>query len=241
MRLVAWNIRAGGGARVGRIARHLADWQPSVVVLSEFRRTPPSQELAARLAQLGLVHQHATCPANEPGRNALLVASRWRLVPLRTRSAPREPARWLAVRVESPEPLRLGALHVPNKVTGRKYAFHDAVVAVARHWRRDPAMLIGDTNSGWPGLDEQVPCFGPRERAFLESIERLGWSDAFRRLRGRARAFTWYSPNGDNGFRLDQAFANPALIPRLRHVSHRWAGGRRSGVSDHAALLVDLA
>ncbi len=240
MRIVAWNIRAGGGKRAERIAHQLARWRPSVVVLCEFRGTPPSGEIASRLSQLGLVHQRTTLAADQPARNALLVASRW---PLRTMSsplAPREPCRWLSLRVAAPEPLVLGAMHIPNKATGRKYEFHDSVVSLAARWRRQPAILVGDTNTGWPGLDEEVPCFGPGEAAFLESIAALGWADAFRHLRGRARAYTWYSPNGRNGFRLDQAFLNPALLPRLRRASYRWGGGRGGGLSDHAAILVDL-
>ena len=42
MRLVSWNIRAGGGRRVEGIAEQIARWQPDVVALSEFRATPPS-------------------------------------------------------------------------------------------------------------------------------------------------------------------------------------------------------
>ena len=45
MRVVAWNIRAGGGARADAIARQLARWQADVVALSEFRATPPSARL----------------------------------------------------------------------------------------------------------------------------------------------------------------------------------------------------
>ena len=62
-------------------------------------------------------------------------------------------------------------------------------------------------------------------------------------VRGAVRAYTWYSPNGGNGFRIDQAFVNRQLRPRLRDVRYDW--GRRVGrpsrrLSDHAALLVDL-
>ena len=241
MRIVSWNIRAGGGVRAERIARQLVRLRPSVVALSEFRATPPSRGLAALLSEAGLVHQRATAATEHPSTNALLVASRF---PLRVLTAPfaaDEQCRWLAVRVESPQPLTLGALHVPCKVSGRKYAFHDAVVSVANRWRRRPAILVGDTNSGLPGLDEQVPCFGAGEQAFFDSIAKLGWTDAFRHLRGRARAYTWYSPNGGNGFRLDQGFVNRALLPRLTGASHTWAGGRHRGLSDHAALVIDLS
>jgi hypothetical protein len=50
MRIVFWNIRAGGGVRVGRIAAQLGRWAPDAVALCEFRATPPSLELARSLA-----------------------------------------------------------------------------------------------------------------------------------------------------------------------------------------------
>jgi exodeoxyribonuclease-3 len=137
----------------------------------------------------------------------------------------------------------LAAVHVPNRVSGIKWVFLDAVVAHLRAWRRGPAVLIGDTNSGVPGIDDEVPCFNAREAGWMRTLERLGWIDAFRRLHGDARAYTWYSPNGRNGFRLDQAFLNRELTPRLKSAEYAW-GGRGfapRGPSDHAALLVDLA
>src|SRR5436309_12458963 len=121
MRIVAWNIRAGGGQRVGRISRYLERWAPDAVVLSEFRATPPSLELARSLASHGLSHQCTSASRRNPRANALLVAARWPVSPLRLRAQPREPGRWLLVSVNAPRPLLLGAMHVPNRVTGRKY------------------------------------------------------------------------------------------------------------------------
>jgi exonuclease III len=135
-------------------------------------------------------------------------------------------------------------MHVPNRVTGRKDTFYAEVLATITRWRRGPALLLGDTNSGRPGVDEEVAVFGPREAAWLDAIDRLGWADAFRLLRGAERAYTWYSPNGRNGFRLDQAFVNRALQPRLAGVAHDWGARRRAGrglaLSDHAAVVLDL-
>jgi len=240
MRIVAWNILAGGGKRVASIAKQLERWQPCVVMLCEFRGTPPSPTLASHLSRMGLTHQRSTAEAENPAKNALLVASRWPLRCFHSAGEPEEPCRWLSVRVASPEPFSLGAMHIPNRSTGRKYVFHDAVVSLAGRWSRRPAILVGDTTPGWPRLDEEVPFFGPREATFLESVQSLGWGDAVRDLRGRARAYTWYSPNGRNGFRLDQAFLSPSLLPRLEGVSHVWAGGRAAKLSDHAALLIDV-
>ncbi|MGH7354751.1 MAG: endonuclease/exonuclease/phosphatase family protein [Candidatus Rokuibacteriota bacterium] len=244
MRIVAWNIRAGGGERVGAIVRQLAAWAPDVVVLSEFRATPPSRALAAALADSALPHQLTTAGPRSPGTNALLVASRWPLSRVRLGSEPREPARWLAAVVQAPLPLVLGAMHVPNRVSGRKYPFLDAVLACARRWRRGPALFVGDTNSGRRVVDEEAPAFSAREEGWIDALAGHGWADAFRHLRGDARAYTWYSPNGRNGFRIDQAFVNATLLAQLKDAAYVWGRraprARRDALSDHAALLVDL-
>jgi exonuclease III len=245
MRVVAWNIRAGGGERAGGIGRQLARWGPDVVALSEFRATPPSRALAEALARQGLAHQLTTARPQDPGVNALLVAARWPLQPLRLRAQPREPARWLVVRVQSPLPLVVGAMHVPNRVSGRKWPFLDAVLGCARGWTHGPALFAGDTNSGRRDIDEESPAFNAREEGWIDALAGCGWHDAFRHLSPGTRAYTWYSPNGRNGFRIDQAFVNAALLAHLEGAAYLWGGagrrGRRAALSDHAALLVDLA
>ena len=245
MRVVAWNIRAGGGVRAAAIARQLARWRPDVAALSEFRGTPPSSGLASALAGHGLRHQLSTASARTPGANALLLASRWPLGLLRLRAEPREPGRWLVAQVASPVPMVLGAMHVPNRVGGRKWPFLDAVLGCARRWTHGPAVFVGDTNSGRRDIDEQVPAFNAREEGWIDALAGCGWHDAFRHLRPQARAYTWYSPNGGNGFRIDQAFVNAALLERLVRATYAWGGARRlarrDALSDHAALLVDLA
>ncbi len=243
MRIVFWNIRAGGGTRVEGLARQLGRWAPDVVALCEFRATPPSCELARALAAFGLAHQCTTADRADPSANRLLLAARWPLRRLRSRAEPAEPGRWLLAAIDAPRPLMLGAVHVPNRVTGRKDAFYAGVLGLLRRWRRGPALLLGDTNSGLPGIDEEAPAFGPREAAWLETLGRLGWLDAFRLVRGPARAYTWYSPNKGNGFRIDQAFVNRELVSRLRDVRYDWgsrARPRAATLSDHAALLLDL-
>jgi len=248
MRVVSWNIRAGGGVRIAAIADQISRWSPDVVALSEFRGTTPSAELARALGERGLSHQLCTASPGLPRVNALLVASRWPLTRVRLRSAPvAEAGRWLLAHVAGPAPLTLGAMHVPNRVTGRKFPFLDAVLGMAHTWRRGPALLVGDTNSGLIDLDEQVPAFSAEEDGWIRGLEAAGWIDAFRFFNASERAYTWYSPNGGNGFRIDQPFVNRALRPRLRSASYVWgvtAYGRarapRHALSDHAALLVDL-
>ena len=243
MRVVFWNIRAGGGVRTAAIARQIRAWGADAVALAEFRGTPPSGDLARALRALELPYQWTTADPARPHVNSLLLASRWPLRRLRLSCAPAEPCRWLLARILAPRPLALGVMHVPNRISGRKYPYLDAVLAASRrHWA-GPALLIGDTNSGRIGVDEQVPAFNRIEDGWMQGLDEAGWTDAFRHLRGGARAYTWYSPNGGNGFRIDQAFVNRALQPRLRDFRYDW--GRRARLtgrrpSDHAAMVIDL-
>ena len=161
--------------RVARIAVQLARWTPDAVALCEFRASPPSLELARSIAALGLAYQCTTADAAEPHANRLLIATRFPMRRLRLRLGPGDPGRLLLLAsVDSPEPLTLGAMHVPNRVTGRKDLFYAAVLAVLERWRRGPTVLLGDTNSGRPGLDEETAVFGPREEAWLSGLEQSG-------------------------------------------------------------------
>jgi exonuclease III len=244
VRLVSWNIRAGGGKRIDAISRALTRWAPDVVVLSEFRGTAPSCVLAERLCRLGLTHQRSTADAQRPVVNALLVASRYPLRRLRTPPV-EDRMRMLPVHIDAPHApdLRLLAVHVPNRVTGRKYPFLDAVVQwAARPQNRATGIILGDTNSGLRGIDEESPAFNLIEETWFTRLAEAHWHDLYRRQNGARRAYTWYSPNGDNGFRLDQLFACESLSSRFEAMRYRWAGGsRRSGVSDHAAIIAELS
>ncbi|MFZ2651748.1 MAG: endonuclease/exonuclease/phosphatase family protein [Burkholderiaceae bacterium] len=243
MRIISWNIRAGGGRRALEIAEQLRVWEPDVVILCEYRATEPSRALAQQLNSSGLVFQRTTADPSCPSANAVLVASRWRTRSVRLGCIPDEPRRWLHVNIASPRALAVLAVHVPNRSSGRKYPFLNALADAARVWRGPPALIIGDSNSGRIGIDEQAPAFNAFEDRWMLRMRELGWQDAFRLIHAERREFTWYSPNGKNGFRIDQAFLHPRLVPRLTSIAHRWggdAGGRRDRLSDHAALLLDL-
>ena len=89
------------------------------------------------------------------------------------------------------------AVHIPNRVTGRKYPFMDAAVNVIQKWNGPPGILIGDTNSGRIGIDEETQAFTAFEDHWLAKIAALGWQDAFRTLhcqkRGECLCFLIYA------------------------------------------------
>ncbi len=232
---------AGGGKRADAIATQILAWEPAIVALAEFRGTPPSQAIAHNLAVNGLSHQLTTANATARARNALLLASRYPLMPIVRASSPAPAHRWLLSQVDAPLPFYLGVMHIPNMHTGLKTPYHDAVLSLVNTWDQGAGLLIGDTNSGLPEIDEEAPAFTAKEAAFMNGMESADWHDAFRRLHGRRRAYSWYSPNGRNGFRLDQAFVNADLIDRVQSCRYIWgqAAGLRQ-LSDHAALVLEI-
>ncbi len=230
MRIVSWNIRAGGGQRALQIAEQIEAWRPDVVALCEFRATEPSRSLAVQLRASGLIHQRTTVDANYPSINSILVASRYPVRTVRLGGAPNEPHRWLHVNIAAPQALAIVAVHVPNRASGRKTAFLNAVIDAVAAWRGPPALVIGDTNTGRIGIDEESSAFNASEDMWMVRMEELGWRDGFRRVHVDRREFTWYSPNRGNGFRLDQAFLHPHLVPRLTAVAHHWGAPIEAGV-----------
>ncbi len=244
MRIIAWNICAGGGKRVPEINDQLKRWKPDLIALSEFRGTAFSLELASLIKRWGLIYQLDSTDRHHPATNSLLLASRHRLKRIRLRSNLSSSQRWLMASVDSNPPIIVGAMHVPNRITGKKYPFQDSVLELVSKWKRGKALLIGDTNSGIPGIDEEVPAFNKTEKRWIENLHKLGWIDAFRKLHHNKATYTWYSPNKGNGFRLDQAFINRPLLPHLRGIDYKWAnaiGTKRNALSDHAAIVLDLS
>ncbi len=244
MRIVSWNIRAGGGKRRAGILAQLIAWQPDIIALSEFRGTPASQQLAEELAAAGWPYQYQSTDPTKRATNALLTASASPLDTLTIKYAPKSPQRWLVTKVSGPFPLIIGNMHIPNFYTGLKYPYHRAILRLMRNWQLGPALFIGDTNSGKAYLDDVTGVFWKREHQWMEAIEARGWVDAFRQLHGETRVYSWYS-HKDNGYRLDQAFLSPDIMPALQSMSYEWGRDandpeRREALSDHAAILLDL-
>src|SRR5207248_10765086 len=74
MRLLAWNIRQGGGSRLARIADALSHHEADILVLSEYRGGEAAVRLRAALQSLG--YRYATALAPPPGRSGVLLAAR---------------------------------------------------------------------------------------------------------------------------------------------------------------------
>ena len=108
---------------------------------------------------------------------------------------------------------------------------------------RSPSLLgglcaiVGDFNTVLHGIDETGATFA-EDRSFQEPVT-LGWLDAWRKVNGSAREYSWFSQRG-NGFRIDHALCPPRLAGTVVSARYKHAY-REQGISDHSPLIVDFS
>jgi exonuclease III len=257
VRLVTWNV-AGRVARQPEQAAAIAAVGADVVALQEVTaRTLPLWRAA--LAEAGF----SACEAALDG----LVAGAGRRRPLGVLTAARQPLERLPATPDVPWPERVlccsvGGVEIVNLHSPiapapelAKICTHEAVAAYLAEPAARPRVLCGDLNTPRRELpDGDVLTFahdsagrlrperGERwdraERALVHGLRERGWVDAFRELHGYGeREASWTFAGDRGGWRLDHVLAE-GLDPVAAAYAHEW---RRSGLSDHSALLVDLA
>ena len=229
LRLLAWNIRHGGGARLPAIIAALARHEADLLVISEYRGGDSGARLRAALAVSGYEHQTSLVPP--PGKNGVLIAARR---PFREHGAVSEavPEPYRMVRVEVAG-LRLTGIYMPNILA--KVPYWEALIA-ALAAEAGPALAIGDFNTCRAYVDE--PGAIDATAHFMDKVEAIGFCDLWRRRYPEGREFSWYSTRG-NGFRIDHAFLSPALAADAGAVRYSHAE-RLAGLSDHSPLILDL-
>jgi exonuclease III len=240
VRLISWNVLAGGGSRCRSIVRRLRRYDADVIVLQE---TMPlrAPELCGTLGGAGYAH-HVAAP--RVGRDrGLCLLSRLPLRPVRGPAPPHArlwPRGWLEVELLG-SGARVAAVYGPAAGPPLP-AFWDAAAAWLACRARRPFIMLGDFNAGASQLDAQGYRF-KAGRGFA-ALARTGLVDLWRRQHGDRTEHTWYSTPGGGraprGFRIDHAFASPVLAERVTGCRYDHEV-RRRGWSDHSLLVVDVA
>src|SRR5437764_12765595 len=231
LRLLAWNIRQGGGTRLARIIAAIAQHEADVLVISEYRGGKSGERLRAALASTGYAHvTGATPPA---GGNGVLIAARQAFDdggPL-TDTVP-EPHRIVRAYFGA---LRIYGIYMPNLL--KKVPYWQALIAaLAAEPLQTEALAIGDFNTCRAYVDEPGaidPC-----AHFMDAVADIVFCDLCCRRYPDGREFSWYSTRG-NGFRIDHAFLSPALAGHAGDIRYSH-DERTSGLSDHSALRLDF-
>jgi exodeoxyribonuclease-3 len=256
VRLITWNV-AGRVTRQPEQVEAIAAAGGDVVALQEVTaRTLPLWRDA--LARLGFdACETALDPSLPKGprrRLGVLTAAR---EPLERLPAP--PGlpwleRVLCCRLGDVEVVNLHSPIAPAPELA-KVRTHEAVAAYLAAAPDATRVLCGDLNTPRRELpDGDVLTFahdsagrlrperGERwdaaERALVHGLRERGWVDAFRALHGYGeREASWTFAHDRGGWRLDHVLVR-GLRPLASAYAHDW---RRLGLSDHSALVVDLA
>jgi len=266
VRVISWNV-ARRSSRLAEQAMALAERQPDVIALQEItRRTAPLWKRA--LETIGLPHTRISLDEAHVGREP--ASRRATGVLVATRHPPEETTplalpwpetttaatAWsqCAGRVE------IHCVHVPNAANGWvKVRTLEAIRAGLAAAPPGARVLCGDLNTPRRELPSgEVISFArdskgrlrPKrgaewdqaELGVVPGLREIGYADAFRTLHGYERrepSWTWRRIAGHGGgWRLDHLFASAELRPTASLYHHAW---RDEGLSDHAALEVELA
>jgi exodeoxyribonuclease III len=255
VRLVTWNV-AGRVSRQPEQARAIAAVAADVVALQEVTaRTLPFWRAALADAGFSACETSLDIAPAAQGRRRLgvLSAARRPLGRLPPPAVP-WPERVLCATVDGVEVVNLHSPISPAPDLA-KVRTHEVVAAYLLASSATPRVLCGDLNTPRRELpDGDVLTFahdsagrlrperGERwdraERALVHGLREHGWVDAFRALHGyEGRHASWTFAHDRGGWRLDHVLVR-GLEPAAATYAHEW---RRMGLSDHSALIVDLA
>ena len=243
MQLMTWNIRHGGGSRVGAICDFICARSSvglsaplSTVILTEFRSGETGEQIRTALEECGFKNQ-VVAPTASPKQNSVLVASKH---PFKAQTFPKlgkDQNRCVKVEFEQ---LTLYALYFALGL--EKVPLFEFLCTLDPSLLDRKALLIGDFNTGQNGVDHEGVKFTAAE--YLEKLLEQGWVDTWRSRHPKAREYSWYSRKDGkplNGFRIDQALASPKLDIEIRSV--RYLHELREGnapLSDHSAMVLEF-
>lgn len=225
LRILALNIRHGGGSRASKIIDYLDSQECDVLVLSEFRCNSSGIKIAKHLNAQGFTVQ---VPEQvDKNKNTVAVASR---VPfeLGDFSFPNE---WSCNSINLAS-LTIIGVYFPMKT--EKAPLFDWFLNNAGLWRK--TVIIGDFNTGLDALDltggSKFFC-----EAQFDQLSNTVLVDGYRSLHGNRQEFSWCS-NAGNSFRIDHALLTRDLSDRISSVIYDHS--TRSVVSDHSAIILEL-
>ena len=238
MKVLAWNIRHGGGPPT--IAAALTAHDPDVIVLTEYR-DPGSMAILDQLRFFGWPHTAAS-PV-QGLTNGVAIVSKHPFEPRDTPISGPDMDRWSAevflgshalgiVGIYAPLPNNFGA---PAGVQRRFWAGgHELMDRRAG----ERLILLGDFNTCAPGTDgpNRLPCCDA-----FEALPTFGWVDAWRAVNPHASDFSYVdlTRKARTRWRIDHAFVSPPLTGYVRACRYSHVE-REQGLSDHSILILDL-
>ena len=258
MKLATFNIN-GIKARIDALPAWLGQSNPDVVCLQEIKSVDEGFPRDVFQAMGYQVETHG-----QKGFNGVAILSRLPLADIR-RGLPGddtdEQSRWIEAVVESPRPLRICGLYLPNgnPAPGPKFDYKLGWMARMEARLRDllaseePFVCLGDYNVIPQGMDAAKPenwstdaLYLPQTREAFRRMLNLGLTDAIRTRNSGPGVYTfWDYQQGawerNNGIRIDHLLLSPQVADRLEDAGIDTAVRGGDKPSDHVPVWVQLA
>ncbi len=228
IKLVAWNIQAGGGSRILPIIKSIVSSQSNILVLSEFRNNNSGIRIRNRLLAAGYRHQAVTAPSKND--NSVLIASS---LPFSSELYPDADVEYTHNIVGA----HFGAfsvigVYLPHKKKHKLFEYITKIISGSDR----PYIIAGDYNSGINHVDQKGKSFWYTDQ--MKNFSKLEYKDAFRLVHGEVTEYSWYSHQG-NGFRYDHIYVHETLGGVITdcYYKHSW---REEKLSDHSPMFLEL-
>lgn len=227
LKFLSWNIQQGGGSRVRGILKFIAQQNPQIIVLSEFRNNDTGVFLRKQLLERKYNFQIVSL--SESDTNSVLIASQ---LPCNSRlftsSNLDHSHNVIAADFEA---FHLYGVYLPHKKKHELFPLLEAEIK-----ENTPALIMGDFNTGKNFIDQKGDSFWYTKE--LKDLENAGMVDAFRYVHGDVEAYSWFSHQG-NGYRYDHIYTSKELLPLIKQCDYI-NDAREKKLSDHSPMILEL-
>jgi exodeoxyribonuclease-3 len=236
--ILTLNVCSPSRPRAERQLDWLGERPEQVFVLTEIGVGQGSQMIADRLRGAGWTVRSATPGQGERG---VMIASRLALGAERPSPTSYLPERTVEVTLGS---LKLIGVYAPSRdesasKIARKRRFLAELLTTLAAREPTATVLIGDLNVVERSNRASDRTFQEWEYELYEDLPSIGWLDAYRALHPERVELSWTDTEG-RGYRFDHCFTTGDLREYVRRCEYVHET-RESELSDHSAMLLDLA
>ena len=225
MKLLALNIRQGGGTRIAAICSYLIAQDCDALVISEFKRNARGDQLIEALRQAGFSHVHHN--KTDSKQNTVMLATKQASTLSKIDGCPNE---WSIIGINWAGIQLIGTYFPQRKDKADVFSKLEDIAS-------SNILAIGDFNTGSNTLDTEAAKFHCADE-FLSLANRT-LTDLWRAHNGEVtQEYSWYS-NAGNGFRIDHALAGKHVTDQC--VNCYYDHSTRETLTDHSALIVELS
>ena len=228
IKLLSWNIQAGGGSRIAGILRRIIESKSNIVTLNEYRNNASGQLIRNGLLKAGYRFQ-AVSGSKSNENSVIIVSSLPFSSELYSNADPTYTGNILTAKFSA---FCVMGVYMPHKKKHKLFEFARAEMVESDV----PFIMAGDFNSGKNYVDQKGNSFWYTDQ--LNAMEKEGMCDAFRFVNQDVEEYSWFSHQG-NGYRYDQTYVDESLKPIITncYYDHSW---REAKLSDHSPMFLEL-